>query len=53
LLDLGAGYDMSRFQPGLRIDIGVSNALDNMHREFIGAPQMGRMAMGRITYSIK
>ena len=53
LLDLGAGYDMSRFQSGLRIDIGVSNALDNMHREFIGAPQMGRMAMGRVTYSIK
>lgn len=51
LLDLGAGYDLSQFTPGLRLDVNVSNVTDNMHREFIGAPQLGRMAMGRLTYS--
>jgi len=51
LMDVGAGYDMSSFQPGLRVDVQVSNVLDNMHREFIGAPQMGRMGQARLTYS--
>ncbi|MEQ9104637.1 MAG: TonB-dependent receptor [Rhodothermales bacterium] len=51
LLDLGAGYDLSEFTPGLRLDVNVTNVTDNMHREFIGAPQLGRMAMGRLTYS--
>jgi len=53
LMDVGAGYDMSSFQPGLRIDLQVSNVLDNMHRQFIGAPQMGRMGMARLTYTIQ
>ena len=53
LLDVGAGYDLTRIQPGLRIDLQVSNVLDNMHREFIGAPQMGRMGVARLTYSIQ
>ncbi len=53
LLDVGAGYDLSDFQPGLRIDIQVSNALDKMHRQFIGAPQMGRMGQARLTYTLQ
>jgi outer membrane receptor for ferrienterochelin and colicins len=53
LLDVGAGYDMAKFQPGLRIDLQISNALDNMHREFIGAPQMGRMGSARLTYTLQ
>lgn len=53
LLDVGAGYDLGKFQEGLRFDVSVSNALDKMHRQFIGAPQIGRQAMARITYSIK
>ncbi len=52
LLDVGAGFDLSEFAPGLRIDVTVSNVGDNMHREFVGAPQMGRMAMGRVTYDM-
>jgi iron complex outermembrane receptor protein len=52
LLDVGLGYDLQGYAPGLRIDIGVSNALDNRHREFVGAPLLGRMAMGRLTYDI-
>ena len=48
LIDLGAGYV---FDQGLRLDIGVSNLLDDDHREFIGAPKLGRVAMGRLTYT--
>ena len=51
LLDLGGGYDFARYAPGLRLDVTVSNVLDNMHYEFIGAPQLGRMALARLTYS--
>ncbi|NIR52545.1 TonB-dependent receptor [candidate division KSB1 bacterium] len=53
LLDLGFGYDLGRFAPGARFDFLVQNALDNDHREFIGAPEIGRFAMARITYSIR
>ncbi len=51
LLDVGAGYDLSRVAPGLRIDATVQNVLDNDHREFIGAPQIGRLALARLSYS--
>lgn len=51
LLDLGLGYDFARYAPGLRVDVTVQNILDNMHREFIGAPEIGRMGMARLTYS--
>lgn len=49
LLDVGVGYDLSNMVSGLRVDLAVNNALDNMHREFIGAPMMGRMASLRLT----
>lgn len=52
LLDVGAGYDFARTLPGLRFDVTVQNVLDNEHREFIGAPLLGRMAMARLTYSL-
>ena len=51
LLDLNFGYDLRNYAPGLRLDISVQNALDNEHREFIGAPQIGRLAMSRLTYT--
>ncbi|HMB93016.1 MAG TPA: TonB-dependent receptor, partial [Rhodothermales bacterium] len=51
LLDLGAGYDFARYAPGLRLDVTVTNVLDEMHYEFVGAPQIGRMAMARLIYS--
>ncbi|GMQ81722.1 MAG: hypothetical protein BMS9Abin05_1157 [Rhodothermia bacterium] len=53
LLDVGVGYDLNQYAPGLRIDIGVSNVTDDLHREFIGAPQLGRMAIARVTYSVR
>lgn len=51
LLDLGAGYDLGRFVPGMRLDVTVQNVLDNDHREFIGAPQIGRLGIARLSYS--
>lgn len=53
LLDVGVGYDLDQYARGLRIDVGVSNVTDDMHREFIGAPQLGRMAIARVTYSVR
>ena len=41
LVDLGVGYDVGR---GLRADLNVANVTDNVHREFIGAPKIGRVA---------
>ncbi len=51
LLDAGIGYDFGRQVPGLRLDVTVQNALNHMHREFIGAPKMGRLGLARLTYS--
>lgn len=53
LVDVGVGYDLNQYAPGLRIDIGVSNVTDDLHREFIGAPQLGRMAIARVTYNVR
>ncbi len=51
LLDVGFGYDLSGFTPGLRLDANIQNVLNNEHREFVGAPLIGRFASGRLTYS--
>lgn len=51
LLDLGAGYDLGSLTPGARVDLLVQNVLDNEHREFVGAPQLGRMALLRASYT--
>jgi iron complex outermembrane receptor protein len=51
VLDLNVGYDLGAHVPGLRLDLGIANVLDERHREFIGAPQMGRLGMLRATYS--
>ncbi len=49
LLDLNFGYDLSKSFNGLRFDLSVQNALNNEHREFIGAPKLGRLVMARTT----
>jgi len=52
LWDLGAGYDFSNFVNGMRFDFTVQNVLNNEHREFIGAPQIGRLALVRLSYTL-
>ncbi len=51
LLDVNIGYDLYSVAPGLRIDASVQNLLDNEHREFVGAPKIGRMAMARLNFT--
>lgn len=51
MVDLGLSYDLSANVPGLTVGVGINNALNEEHREFIGAPLLGRMAIGRLTYS--
>ncbi len=50
LLDLNAGYDFADL--GLRVDVTVQNVLDDVHREFVGAPRLGRVGMARLTYTM-
>lgn len=50
VMDLGAGYAFSN--RGLRADFVVNNLLNSSHREFIGAPKLGRVAMARLSYSM-
>ncbi|TDI68833.1 MAG: TonB-dependent receptor, partial [Bacteroidetes bacterium] len=52
-LDAGIGYDLDKYARGMKLDVGVSNLLDDDHREFIGAPKLGRMVIARATYSVR
>ena len=52
VLDVGAGYDFARYAPGLRLDVTVQNALGNRHRQFVGAPEIGRLAIARLSYAL-
>jgi outer membrane receptor for ferrienterochelin and colicins len=51
MVDIGMSYDLNANVPGLTVGVGVNNALNEEHREFIGAPLLGRMVIGRLTYS--
>ncbi len=48
ILDVGAGYKIHR---SLRFDVSVNNVTNSNHREFIGAPRLGRLANARLTYT--
>lgn len=51
LIDVGAGYDFSNVAPGLRVDLGITNILDDQKRQFVGAPKIGRQAILRLTFT--
>ncbi len=51
IMDLGMGYSFVGGLSGLRAGINVSNIFDSNHREFIGAPKLGRVAVARLTYA--
>ncbi len=53
LLDLGFGYDLGKMYTGMRFDVTIQNILNNEHREFIGAPEIGRLALARLSYTIR
>lgn len=38
--------------PGLSVNVTAKNVLGNDHREFVGAPALGRMVIARLTYDL-
>ena len=57
VLDLNAGYNLS-FSPNTRVSLTVQNLLaysggefTQKHREFVGAPEIGRLTLVRLTQS--
>jgi iron complex outermembrane receptor protein len=48
LLDMTVGYRVPN--TGATLQVGVSNLLNTPYRSFVGAPEVGRMAMARIRY---
>lgn len=42
VLDASIGYRLP-FQPGTHVSLTASNLLNNLHQEFVGAPEIGRM----------
>ncbi len=52
LVDLGARYEFGARAEGLSLGLGISNALNNVHRQFIGAPKLGRIVRARLTYNL-
>ena len=46
-LDLNLVYQLP-FDRNLRLSVDISNVLDNKHRTFIGAPEIGRMAFAQL-----
>ena len=38
--------------PGLEVNLTAKNVLGNDHREFVGAPALGRMVVARLTYEL-
>lgn len=50
LVDLGMGYDLSRIISGMKLDVQAANVLNKLHREFVGAPKIGRLVMGRLIW---
>ncbi|MFC1562151.1 TonB-dependent receptor domain-containing protein [candidate division KSB1 bacterium] len=43
VLDFNTGIDLPG-ESGIRVTLTVQNALDNRHREYVGAPEIGRLA---------
>ncbi len=38
---------------GAAIGLAVTNVLDDKHQEFVGAPEIGRLILGRVMYSFR
>lgn len=49
LIDIGAGYDFGKTVRGMTVNVAVQNLLNDKHREFIGAPKIGRLATAQLS----
>ena len=53
VLDLTAAYDLPlrNTRAAITLNVKANNVLNNEHREFVGAPEIGRLVSGGITVS--
>ena len=49
VIDASIGYELP-FRRGTRLSVTANNVLNNVHREFIGAPEVGRLLLLRVQY---
>ena len=51
VLDLTAAYDLPirTSSASITLNLNANNVLNNKHREFIGAPEIGRLVSGGMT----
>ncbi|MCY4573469.1 MAG: TonB-dependent receptor [Gemmatimonadetes bacterium] len=49
VIDASLGYRLP-FQPAAHVSLTANNILNNMHNEFVGAPEIGRMLLLRVRY---
>ena len=49
VLDLNFGYRVPGYR-GFIVSLTLNNALNNLHQEFIGAPQIGRLGLLKLQY---
>ena len=49
IVDAGLGYRLP-FQPSTQVSLTANNILKNLHREFVGAPEVGRLLLFRVRY---
>jgi iron complex outermembrane receptor protein len=52
LADAGFAYRVPQ-RPDLLLTLTADNVFDTLHREFIGAPQIGRLVMAQLQYTIR
>ncbi len=50
VLDLNASYTLP-FSMNTRLTVSVQNFMNNMHQEFLGAPEIGRLGLIQLTQS--
>jgi len=51
VFDVNAAYEIPGWD-GFRTALSVNNVLDHRHREFIGAPEKGLIAILQLTYEL-
>ncbi len=49
VFDANVGYQLP-FAPQAAVTLTATNLFDNMHQEFVGAPELGRLLLLRLTY---
>lgn len=49
VIDASVGYRLP-FQPSTRVSLTATNLFNNEHREFVGAPEIGRLVLFRVQH---